>query len=538
MGHTRPMPEQQLHTPGQAQPRPGPGADHRAGLAHGAGRNRHLARLAGVLLVTVLVLLGCSDDGVQIQSSDHAASVSGSTGDGTVATADGEVSDDDADSDEGADEGAVAVPARFETGEATTVFDPDVLHTFELTLPPEHLAFLDADPAAEEWVEGALTFDGETIERIGVRYKGSIGAFVGCVADPDFSVPQGEKTCTKLSMKLKFDWIDDDQLFFGLRRLQFHAMNRDPSLLRERLGYEMFRTAGVPAPRVTHARLVVNGEFVGLFALVEELDGRFTADRFGADGEGGDGNLFKEIWPLTGDGVAVGRDAAVDGLRTNAADAEVDAFVTAAENLASDDLVRQAHGVARFGPLPDVLTFLAVDRAIGNDDGPLHWYCGAWELTECSNHNFYWYEDEVSGFFRLIPWDLDNAFENLAGPVNAVTPLADRLGEVSNDCEPFRFGGLNLYQRSAVCDPLTAAWLSDPQAYVDAVAAVLDGPFNEARVDGLIDAWSAQIAEAVAEAAELHDDAFSVDEWRDGITELRRLIGQSRSDLRAVVDAN
>ena len=52
-----------------------------------------------------------------------------------------------------------------------------------------------------------------------------------------------------------------------------------------------------------------------------------------------------------------------------------------------------------------------MDRRIANDDGFLHFY-----LTEngnYENHNFYWYEDPINNNFQLIPWDLDNAFENL-----------------------------------------------------------------------------------------------------------------------------
>ena len=43
----------------------------------------------------------------------------------------------------------------------------------------------------------------------------------------------------------------------GLKKLNFHAMGRDPSMLRERLGYGSFRQNGVAAPRAMHARRCV-----------------------------------------------------------------------------------------------------------------------------------------------------------------------------------------------------------------------------------------------------------------------------------------
>ena len=72
-------------------------------------------------------------------------------------------------------------------------------------------------------------------------------------------------------------------------------MNSDSSLMKERLAYYLFRSMGIAAPDTVPARLVINGELVGLFLLVEQIDGRFTRSRFE---EGGKGNLYKEIWPI------------------------------------------------------------------------------------------------------------------------------------------------------------------------------------------------------------------------------------------------
>ena len=76
-------------------------------------------------------------------------------------------------------------------------------------------------------------------------------------------------------------------------------MNNDPTLMRERLGYLMFAEAGVPSPRATHARVLINGEFVGLFALIEQIDGRFRTRPLR---ETVNGNLYKEVWPFDADG--------------------------------------------------------------------------------------------------------------------------------------------------------------------------------------------------------------------------------------------
>lgn len=397
--------------------------------------------------------------------------------------------------------------ARYASGDPTVLFDPEVVHTFQIDLPEESLAELDADPTAEEYVEGSLTFDGETIERVGVRYKGSIGAFVGCTSGPNPLQPTGVKTCTKLSMKLKINWDGADTEFYGQRRVQLHSMRLDESMLRDRLGYEMFRQMGVPAPRSTHARVEVNGEFVGVFALVEQVDGRFTRDRF----DDGTGNLYKEVWPFDLGGEVQSADDLTDGLETNEDDdPPVDIIQSFAQELldagASTDAEAARRVLGERTDLEALVSYAVVDRAIGHDDGPFHWYCFD---TPCEPHNFFIYEEPDTRRIHMIPWDLDNAF-SLSNPV---TEIADPWGETRNDCQPFPHGPISLPQVSAGCDPFVAAWALLDTEYARIDDAFRAGPFAPDNVRALLDTWAAQIEPLVIEAAEVHDDAVSIDRW-------------------------
>ena len=413
-------------------------------------------------------------------------------------------------------------PAVDDRGSAH-LFDPEALHTFDLVLDEDSLAELDADPTAEEYVEGAVVFNGEMIEPVGIRYKGSIGAFVGCLDGPNPLEPEGAKTCTKLSMKVKINWDDPDGEFLGVRKLQFHSQNLDPSHMHERLGYWLFREMGVPAPRSTHARVLVNGEYVGLFALTEQIDGRFTRENF----DDGTGNLYKEVWPFGDDGRATSSDDWLDGLETNEDEDPTTELVEtfAAELLAAEPGARRSV-VERWMDVDSVIAHLVVDRAIRHDDGPFHWYCDG---PSCSNHNYYFYADPSAEKLHLIPWDLDNAFENIRFDQNPVTPVADVWDGITADCEPFPYGGFGFPQRSAACDPLFAAWTEFEAEFDDTMAKLLDGPLSPDVVDPLLTSWRQQIEDSVAEAAETHDDAISVDEFSEALERLRAdltLIGQ------------
>lgn len=421
--------------------------------------------------------------------------------------------------EEQSEDESAGVQRRYQTESADVLFDQNVVHTFEIELPEAALAELDANPAAEEYVEGSLLFAGERLDAIGIRYKGSVGAFLGCTAGPQPFQPSGAKTCTKQSLKLKINWNGADTEFFGQRRIQLHSMNLDTSLMRDRLSYFLFAEAGVAAPRATHARVVINGEFVGVFAVVEQIDGRFTRNRF----DDGKGNLYKEVWPFGANGSTRPSFQLLAGLRTNEdEDPSSEIMESFASELLDADAATDeeaARGVlSEWTDLEAFVAYAVVDRAIHHDDGPFHWYCIG---GPCEPHNFYFYEEPASRRVHIIPWDLDNALQGWTpDELNPVTAIPDAFGETSNDCEPFPFGAFGLSQRSAGCDPLVAAWalLDDEFERID--NDFRSGPFAIESVAAHVEAWREQIAPHVAEAAAQHDDAPDVVEWNTSVDQL------------------
>jgi putative membrane-bound dehydrogenase-like protein len=125
------------------------------------------------------------------------------------------------------------------------------------------------------WAQGDFTAEGKTYSKVGVRYEGDITYFVSS---------RGPKRPLKIDLG-KFGGPP----FHGLTSLHLHAMPLDPSKGREVLAYALFRAAGVPAPRTAFAEvsLTVPGkydkEYLGLYAVVENVDKPFLADRFGTD---------------------------------------------------------------------------------------------------------------------------------------------------------------------------------------------------------------------------------------------------------------
>ena len=409
------------------------------------------------------------------------------------------------------------------------IFDDDKLHTFELDIPDSLLAKIDADPAAEEYVTGDLIFEGETVSNVGIRYKGSVGSFVFCLSGTDeegedFMNPSGYKVCTKLSMKVDVARSNPDATFYGLKKLQFHAQNLDAGKLRERLGYHLYQEMGVESPRSVHVRLVINGQYSGIYGLTEQIDSQFAAENF----SNGTGNLYKEIWPNDFTGNPYPEAGLIAALETNKDKADVSKMKEFGEAILAADENELTDVIEKWMDVDRMINYIAVDRAIRADDGAFHWYCNP---KGCSNHNFYWYENPDNGKMYLIPWDMDNSFENIIEDHNPVTPIADDWGASRADCSPYPYGAMGIQQRSAICDKLTRGWASYTEKYHQAQMKLVEGPMAKQRIDELITKWSNQITAATQEAADIHEDATSMSDWKTAVELLRDQMAHSRNEI-------
>ncbi|MEM7159752.1 MAG: CotH kinase family protein [Myxococcota bacterium] len=412
----------------------------------------------------------------------------------------------------GADSSTGGDPAGADHGD--WVFDPTQLRTYSVEIAPEDLERINADPQAEEYVPAAVEVDGQRLENVAIRYKGNVGSLANCFEG-------GMLVCDKLSMKIRFDEYVEDQLLDGLKRLNFHSMKADPSKITERLGYALFRDFGVPASRAVHAQLVINGELMGLYALVEQVDGRFTRVNFPEDGEG---NLYKEVWPMH-----FGEGPYLDALKTNR-DESPDALdmVLFAQELQSSTPEAMDEVIDRWMDRAALARLLAVDRMVENWDGALGFWCGDWG---CGNHNYYWYEETQTQRVWLIPWDLDNSFDD----PNPFKEFFDQphWSDLSADCEPRPIGDGAVGRRAATCDPIieglvTSMW-SD---YTAASHDLLDNLWTLEAIDERIDTIAGQIEPAIMADPDLGD----VTEWRAEVATLRSEVLAIRAQIVAEIE--
>ena len=144
---------------------------------------------------------------------------------------------------------------------------------------------LDLDPAAwqalrdnyldNQYYAANLTIDGVAVAQVGVRSRG-----------------EGSRSEEKPGLKVEFDKYVPAQEYYGYKSLVIDNLTTDASMLRERLSFLVFEAMGIPAPRNAFARLTVNGEYWGLFALVEPVSKPFLEARLGEKS----GTLFDYEW--------------------------------------------------------------------------------------------------------------------------------------------------------------------------------------------------------------------------------------------------
>jgi len=140
------------------------------------------------------------------------------------------------------------------------IFTNAVFRRIILEITPGDLAELRKDP--RKTVQATLREGGTNYPSVGLHLKGSTGSFRGVDERP--------------SLTLNFDRFIPAQRFHGLSRIHLNNSVEDPTYLHEWLGGEMFRAAGVPAPRAGHALVELNGRNLGLYVLKEGFTGIFS----------------------------------------------------------------------------------------------------------------------------------------------------------------------------------------------------------------------------------------------------------------------
>ena len=243
-------------------------------------------------------------------------------------------------------------------------------------------------PNPYHYFKGNVTIGGKLFKNVGLRKKGLLGSV----------------NAQRPSIKINFDKFGAEQEFEGVSLMTLNNNDTDASLVKQHLAYELFRKAGIPAPRCNFARVTVNGEYLGVYSHVESVRKDFLKRHFTK----ASGNLYEgQISDFT-EKAAGTFDAKINAKKNDRND-----LLKATKALAVPD-EQLFDAVGKVINLNDFYRYWAMEGLIGFNDG----YSG-------NQNNFFIYNDPQSGRFKFIPWGADGVFRARSGKASqAGTPMS------------------------------------------------------------------------------------------------------------------
>jgi spore coat protein CotH len=142
------------------------------------------------------------------------------------------------------------------------LFKRDTVHSIDIALKKKDWADLKANPVNKTKYKADVTIDGETISNVSFATKGN-SSLLTVAQDPD---------SIRYSFKINFGKYALGQTYYGLDQLSLNNLYADATYMKDYLSYRIFEEAGVDAPLASYAWVTVNGETVGLYLALEEID--------------------------------------------------------------------------------------------------------------------------------------------------------------------------------------------------------------------------------------------------------------------------
>ena len=226
----------------------------------------------------------------------------------------------------------------------------------------------------------ATVYEGSKVySDVGVRLKGS-----------GTNTPALDK---KPGWSIKFNEFVKGQAFHGHTRILLNHSRSDPTYISEFIGGEIFRDAGVPAPRNSFTRVEVNGKDLGLYVIGEAVNRDFLSRYF----KKSKGNLYE------GGNVDVNEKLEKDGGDSTEDQADVRALARAAKE--SDPGQRWK----KLGVVLDLerfISFAAVEVLIWHRDGYV-----------LDKNNYRLYHDPATEQMVFLPHDFSQICTKPDAPI-------------------------------------------------------------------------------------------------------------------------
>jgi spore coat protein CotH len=364
------------------------------------------------------------------------------------------------------------------------IFEPTVLHEVEVAMDSLDWRTLRENFESDTEYVADLVIDGEPVPQVAVRSRGG-----------------ATRSGIKPSLQVKFHEHLPNRRFQGLRRMAIKNLLDDASFLREYLSMATYRAMGIAAPRVSFARVTVNGEYHGLYNLIENVDESFLEARFGESA----GYLYDYVYAGPWDFGSRGDDALgyvpvpfqPETHEDDPNPAGLLDFVRAVNSGPQDVWAQRVSVHLDFQVFA---TFLAVENALTAGDALV----GVFGVN-----NFYLYQYAAGSRFVFIPWDRGATFQAPEWPVLHRTDQT-------------------VLTRGLLGEPVGMA------LYLAALRRVVTGDFNEAVAGQRLEAAYALVREAALTDPK---KPYTNQEFELEVERVRTIVGRRQADVLQQIDA-
>ena len=272
------------------------------------------------------------------------------------------------------------------------------------------------------WVPCSFNFNNIQWYNVGIRYKGN--------SSLRSTYKSGNK---KLSFKLDFDEFEDDypaiknQRFYGFKQLNLNNNFDDASLMRDKIGADIFRQFGLVSAKSAFCVIYIdNGtgpQYYGVYALVEEVDDTVLDSQF----TNGSGNLYKPEGNAATFANGTYNTNQFD-LKTNEDSADYSDVKALYDIINSPERMSDIEGwktnLVNIFYVDGFVKWLAANTIIQN-----------WDTYGRMPHNYYLYNNPENNLLSWIPWDNNEAFQ--VGKQGGAVSLS--LGEVGSNWPLIRY---------------------------------------------------------------------------------------------------
>lgn len=381
-------------------------------------------------------------------------------------------------------------------------YDSSVVHDIEVDFDADQLDEIIAAYLAtgdKDWMEVAVTIDGEDYQSVGMRLKGNSSLFsltAASAAHPE-----------DLPWLIRFDKYIDDQSHQGYNDIVIRSNSTETSL-NEAVAAELLDAAGLASQQAVSTTLSFNGGEVELRLAMQNPDEVWEAANFDSD----ESALYKA--DSTGDYSYRGDDVEAydEVFDQKVGDDDLEPLIDFLEFINTTDDETFSSDLDQWLDTEAFATYLAFQELIGNAD----------DIDGRGNNSYLQY-DYGTGIFTVVNWDLNLAFgtANVAGGVpggGVPGGGAPGGGTPPAGARPERGAGGPAAGGGAAegNNVLSSRFLADDefaQMYADATAELLVALFDSGLAADVVARWSDTLedqAVGVVDTATISADAAAI----------------------------